>query len=107
MVAVRASKVEPPILAVSKAASIEDSSLQVDLGTQRVFPLFAMICSNTLVMIDCKFLLLSLAYVRTCVTIWCFITALILIFLYWVFRLGGMTMQQMFISSFMDLSISA
>lgn len=69
MVAVRASKVELPILAESKAASIEDSSLQVDLGTQRVFPLLAIICSSTLVIIDCKFLLLSLAYVSTCVTI--------------------------------------
>lgn len=61
MVAVRASTVEFPSFAESKAASIEDSSLQVDLGTQSVFPLFAMICSSTFVITDCRFLLFSLA----------------------------------------------
>ncbi len=44
-----------PTLALSKAIIIAAPKFEGVLGTQRVFPLFAMICNKILVAILCRF----------------------------------------------------
>lgn len=69
MVAHIAIIVLSPALACSKPTSIAENSISVlILGTHSMFPLLAMICSKTLVAIDCSPFLRRVASVTTWVT---------------------------------------